>query len=242
MKPIYAWRHVPHETLGTLDEILRRAGFECRYVDWFADAPATFDPQSAAGLVVLGGPMNVDEVDKYPFLATEVDWLRRAVAAELPVLGICLGSQLLAKSLGSRVYPNRVKEIGWFPIDLKPAAVADPLFSVCREKEPVFQWHGDTFDLPAGAIHLARSADCEHQAYRYGRVAYGLQFHLEVTPEMVASWLAEPDNCGELPTLPGIDPRQILARTPEEITTMQPLAEKVFAGFVELCRQRNVPG
>ena len=115
--------------------------------------------------------------------------------ADLPVLGICLGAQLLAKTLGARVYPNRVKEIGWYPIELTPAAADDPLFAQSGA-QTVFQWHGDTFDLPAGAVHLARSPLCENQAFRYGHNAYGLQFHIEMTAAMIDD-LAQ--RAGQLP-------------------------------------------
>ncbi len=97
-------------------------------IDAFAGALPPFDPKKISGLVVMGGPMNVDQVDRFPFLAEEVRWLEQAVAANLPVLGVCLGSQLLAKSLGRRVYANRVKEIGWYEIELLPATTTDPLF------------------------------------------------------------------------------------------------------------------
>ena len=140
---------------------------------------------------------------------TKCDGFNRRSMAKLPVLGVCLGSQLLAKALGSRVYANRVKEIGWYEVELLPAANDDRLFGgLCtsprprpraeREKVTVFQWHGDTFDLPKGAVQLARSAQCENQAFRFGEAAYGLQFHMEVTAEIIDSWLCQSDNCGEL--------------------------------------------
>jgi GMP synthase (glutamine-hydrolysing) len=238
MKPLLALRHVEHESLGTLAPILARSGLACQTVDWFAPGQHSFTPGDVAGLVVMGGPMNVDETGKYPFLATEARWIGQAVQAELPVLGICLGSQLLAKTLGAGVYPNRVKEIGWYPIELTAAAADDRLFGGCGPSATVFQWHGDTFDLPSGAVHLARSPLCQHQAFRYGRSAYGLQFHLEITAEMIADWLVEPGNCGELSGLPAIDPQEILRRTPREMPGLTRLAEDVFSRFAALCRER----
>ena len=118
--------------------------------------------------------------------------LSSRLAMDLPVLGICLGSQLLAKTLGARVYPNHVKEIGWYPVELTPAAADDPLFAQSGTRT-MFQWHGDTFDLPSGAVHLARSPACENQAFRYGRRAYGLQFHIEMTAAMIDDWLSVPE-------------------------------------------------
>jgi len=143
------------------------------------------------GLVVLGGPMNVDEEERYPFLRDEVKVLQQALRTGIPVLGICLGAQLLAKALGARVYPARSREIGFSRVQLTEEGGRDPLFRTQGRFMTVFQWHGDTFDLPKDAVTLASSAVCPQQAFRYGRAAYGLQFHLEVTPGMVTSWVRE---------------------------------------------------
>jgi GMP synthase (glutamine-hydrolysing) len=232
-------RQVPHEGAGTLAGALAAAGLAWRYVDWFGDnIDRQFDPRTAAGLVVLGGPMNVDQTDRYPFLATEVRWIEQALAAELPVLGICLGSQLLAKSLGSPVRANAIKEIGWYEVEFTPAASDDPLFAGAAPRETIFQWHGDTFDLPAGAVQLACSAQCQQQAFRFGRSAWGLQFHLEVTPAIVEQWLSEDGFCGELASLSYIDPAAIRRATPGGAAAMAPLATRVLGRFAELCRAR----
>jgi GMP synthase (glutamine-hydrolysing) len=248
MKPVLVLRQVAHETTGTLQAALDEAGLESRYVDLFAEVTARLDLAQAAGLVVLGGPMNVDQTDRYPFLGPEVQWIRRAVESGLPVLGICLGSQLLAKALGARVFPNDTKEIGWYPIELTPAAAEDRLFRTCWEAEgtkpmvpkrvTVFQWHGDTFDLPAGAVRLAHGASCAQQAFRYGDFAYALQFHLEMTPEMLDDWLGEPGNCGELAELDYIDPQEIRRRTPQELHALQTLARRMFGQFADMCQGR----
>ena len=145
--PVWVVRHVPHEGLGTIADSLQRSNIPWTTIDAFAGPLPQFDPNSIAGLIVMGGPMNADEVDRFPFLGEEVRWLRQAVDAGLPVLGVCLGSQLLAKALGSRVYANRIKEIGWYEIELLPAAATDPLFQKIPQPTTVFQWHGDTFDL-----------------------------------------------------------------------------------------------
>ena len=238
MKPVLALRHVPHEDLGILEDVFRQAGLVYSYVDLFQSVPRNLQPRQLAGLVVLGGPMNVDETDRYPYLATSLLWIREAIDAGVPVLGICLGSQLLAKALGSEVRPNGIKEIGWYPIELLPQAAEDRLFNGCEPKNIVFQWHGDTFDLPAGAVQLARSSHCEQQAFRYGDSAYGLQFHMEVTPAMVETWLQEPANCGELASLDYIRPEEIRRRLPQETPPMQQLGRRVFGRFAELCRQQ----
>jgi GMP synthase (glutamine-hydrolysing) len=208
-------------------------------LDLFGEAADGFDPRRWAGLIVMGGPMNVDETDKYPFLADEVDWIKKAVETRLPVLGICLGSQLLAKALESHVYPNPIKEIGWYEVEWLPATRDDPLFDGVSTPSTVFQWHGDTFDLPKGAARLARSTHCQNQAFRFGATAYGLQFHLEVTAEMIDSWLCESGNCGELAGLDYIDPLAIRSAIPEKLPAIEALGSRVFDRFAELCLRRG---
>jgi GMP synthase (glutamine-hydrolysing) len=239
MKPVLAFRHVRHEHLGSLEGIFRRCGLVFQYIDVLVDTPRTFQPERLSGLVVLGGPMNVDETDRHPALAAEVGWIREAVDVGLPVLGICLGSQLLAKALGARVYPNHIKEIGWYPLELTPQAASDRLFAGCSPRQSVFQWHGDTFDLPSGAVHLAASELCAHQAFRFGELAYALQFHLEVTAELIDEWLVQPDNHRELAALNYIDPNQIRRRTPQEMPALASLGEQVLTRFAQLCTEQT---
>ena len=142
-------------------------------------------------ILVFGGPMNVDEVAAYPWLADEVDLIRQAHRHAIPVLGLCLGAQLLARALDARVYAAPISEVGVMDVTITPAGSADPLFAGLSSAFTVFQWHGDTFDLPQGATLLASSDACPNQAFRHGS-AYGLQFHLEVTAEMAADWAAIP--------------------------------------------------
>jgi GMP synthase (glutamine-hydrolysing) len=241
MPAVKVLRHAANEALGNLEVVLRSEGLRLEVVDCFADdwtqvERAGFDPADFAGLVVMGGPMNVDETERYPFLATELGWLRAAARAELPTLGICLGAQMLAKALGGRVYANPVNEIGWYRIELLSDALAQGLLAGSRTGETVFQWHGDTFDLPPGAVLLARGETCGNQAFRSGSLAYGLQFHPEMTAEMVGQWLAAPGMCGEVASLDYIDPDEIRRQTPESLAAMRPFAQRVFRGFAGLCR------
>jgi len=244
VKAVHVLQHVPHETLGSLESHFRAVEVEWREVAMFsrqtAETPWAWD--QIAGLVVLGGPMNVDQVAEHPFLPWEVGWIREAVRRELPVLGICLGSQLLAKSLGARVYANRVKEIGWYDIELT-APADDPLFGAVGGRRTVFQWHGDTFDLPAGAIQLARSELCVQQAFRFGVNAYGLQFHVEVTAGMVDQWLNQAENQRELSGLDYIDPAAIRRRLPSAIGEMEILGQQILSRFAGMCSEsRARPG
>ena len=235
MKPVFILRNVSHETAGSLESYLAEAGMECRYFDLFRETPQQLPLWEAAALIVMGGPMSVHDVDQHPFLAAEIDWIQQAVERRLPMLGICLGSQLLAKAMGARVYPNRVKEIGWYPLEMLSTTAEDSLFADSNSTEMVFQWHGDTFDLPPGAVLLAQSALCKQQAFRVGPCAWGLQFHIEMTPDMVDSWLSEPGNCSELAQLDYIDPLAIRAATPREFPKMQQFGRRVLSRFAAMC-------
>jgi len=243
VKSVYVLQQVPHETLGSLEDHFRDAGVAWREVALFSReiVETPWDWHQVAGLVVLGGPMNVDQVSECPFLGWEVSWLQEAIRRELPVLGICLGSQLLAKSLGARVYPNRIKEIGWYSLELT-APADDPLLGSLSRRHTVFQWHGDTFDLPSGAVQLARSELCEQQAFRYGPRAYGLQFHVEVTARMVGEWLDEAENRRELSGLAYIDPADIRRRLPVAMGEMEVLGRQVLSRFAGMCRHSGARG
>lgn len=234
MKKVLVFQHVPHEDLGTLNNLLRLAGFEIHTMKfWSAGAPANLE--GFAALIVLGGPMGVYEADKYSYLTAETELIETAVKNDLPLLGICLGSQLIANALGARVYPSGIKEIGWY--DLTPTANAgnDPLLRHLNATEKVFQWHGDTFDLPNGAIHLASSPLCPNQAFRYGRNAYALQFHLEVDSKMIDTWLDVPQNRDEIAGLHGeFDPTIIRDETTRHIGRLENLSRLVFGDFIRL--------
>ena len=177
---------------GTVETALAAVEMPWEHVKLYEQPHPALDVEHLPGLIVMGGPMNVDQSAEFPFLVKELDWLRRAVAAGVPLLGICLGAQLLAKSQGAAVYhlPQMPsyrpewppKEIGWRSVELLAAAAEDPLLGPCYAEAgaaertlTVFEWHGDTLDLPRGAVHLARGACCPHQAFRCGRRAWGVQ-------------------------------------------------------------------
>ena len=140
-------------------------------------------------LVILGGPMNVNEEDRYPFLKDEDLFIKEAIQRGKRILGICLGAQLIAKVLGAKVFKAPVKEIGWYDVSLTRIGSIDPLFSQLPKTFSVFQWHEDTFEIPHNAILIATSSPVPYQAFRYGENTYGLQFHLEVTEEMIQEWM-----------------------------------------------------
>ncbi len=145
-------------------------------------------------LVVMGGPMNVDEEQRYPWLKAEKNFLRRAIDGGKAILGICLGAQLLASVLGGNVTRNHFKEIGWFPVQLTPAGRVNPLFTGFPASFPAFHWHGDTFSIPPNTTHLAESQACQNQAFLYEDRVLALQFHLELEKANIAALL---QNCGE---------------------------------------------
>ena len=174
------FQHVPFEGLGSIQSWLdsRDATVtSTRFFEVYA-IPAIEDIDL---LIAMGGPMSVNDEVELPWLVSEKAYIRDAIHRGVPVLGVCLGAQLIANALGARVYPNAEKEIGWFPITAVAHEGVDAFtFPVMQN---VFHWHGETFDLPLGAVHLARSVACENQAFQHGERAIGLQFHIETTPE-----------------------------------------------------------
>ena len=225
-------QHVAVEGPGRLAPYLEARGWQLETVALHTGARPPEDARGYQAIIVMGGPMGVYDEAEYPFLRTEHHFLRRAIAQDVPLLGICLGSQLLAKALGARVYRNPQKEIGWYTVDLTPAGAADPLFAGLASPVPVFQWHGDAFDLPTGAIALASSPLCAHQAFRYGERVYGLLFHLELTPAMIQTWMETFQD--ELVSLRGIiDPDRIVAEIPHRWAAYQQAGSRVCANLVE---------
>jgi GMP synthase (glutamine-hydrolysing) len=222
---VVAFRHVPFEHAGRIADSLAENGIGCQYVDLY-HADADVSVRDTGGLIFMGGPMSVN--DDLPYLRQEMRMIAQAISYGKPVMGVCLGSQLIARALGASVYPNPVKEIGWFPVHFTTAAGEDALFRGLREPEMIFHWHGETFDLPHGAELLASSDACRHQAFRVGKNVYDLQFHLEVTPEMIADWCLQDANCGDMRELTRpIDAHANAARLAE-------LSRQVFGRWCEL--------
>lgn len=186
MRQAIAIRHLAFEDLGLLGPLLEAKGFAIRYIDAGLEP---IDAAEVAGtdlLVVLGGPIGAYEDDKYPFLTPELRAIQRRLEADRPTLGICLGAQLMARALGARVYPGPAKEIGFAGLSLSDAGRRSCL--VHLGNGPVLHWHGDTFDLPAGATNLASTRICENQAFSIGR-SLALQFHAEVDSRRLEAWL-----------------------------------------------------
>lgn len=218
--PILVLRHQPFEHLGHFAPVLTALGISFIYHDLNDPLP----PGEPESLIILGGPMSAN--DPLPGLEAELDLIRRSLSRRIPMLGICLGSQLIAKALGAPVYRNPQQEIGWFPVHLTPSAQTDPVFAALRSPTTFFHWHSETFDLPQDAAWLAKSDRCRHQAYRYRHNVYGIQFHPEITPEMIEEWQAQPVNCGDVAGLDSpLDPTAF---------NSQPLAEQILEAWLSV--------
>lgn len=187
-------KNIKTEGPGTIEGFLKISNLSYRVVEP-SDVPETSISGSSA-LVVLGGPMAAYEANQYPQVSAGMRLMETALKADIPVLGVCLGAQMLAGVLGSRIYPGKQgQEVGWFDISLTSEGASDPTLSAYSggrgRQLKVFHWHGDTFDIPKGALRLAGSEMYEAQAFRYGDKAYGLQFHIEITPDMVSEWMRD---------------------------------------------------
>jgi GMP synthase-like glutamine amidotransferase len=245
MTPILVFQHVPHEHPGLLFTAAREQGISLQIIElWKPYAIPTVTDFSA--LIVLGGPAGVYEADEvYPSKQDELVAIRSALDHNVPYLGICLGSQLLAHTLGADVYPNKVggelaKEIGYYDVELTKEGEQDPLFTgmFSTPNEPgkayinVLQWHGDAFDLPDNAILLATSPLCSNQAFRYGTNAYGLLFHLECTPEMIAKQMETDRDWTHFDF--DLNEGDLLRQAHEKAVVAEEQARRLFQNFMEI--------
>jgi GMP synthase-like glutamine amidotransferase len=187
---IHYLQHVPFEDLGNIQAWAKERGHETTGIMLFRDEPFP-DLEDFDWLVIMGGPMNIYEQDKYPWLVGEKKFIRQAIDAGKIVLGICLGAQLIADVLGGKVRRNEEREIGWFPVKLTAEASDSRIFSALPESFMAFHWHGDAFDIPPGGVRMAESQGCRNQAFELGKVV-GLQFHLESSMDSIDDLIA---NC-----------------------------------------------
>jgi GMP synthase-like glutamine amidotransferase len=230
MSRAFVLQHAPHEGPGRVAELLAERGFDCDVRHLYrGDAPP---PAPAAGepVIVMGGPMGVGDAGdaRYPFLAGEIAFLRTLVSRDHPVLGVCLGAQLLAAAAGARVYPNPVREVGWGPVDFI-GVDREPALAGLSAREMMLHWHGDTYDLPAGAAHLASTPACRHQAFRVGRRQFGLQFHCELAPATIAAWV---DADADYVRGAGTDGARILADTDRWFAPARPVWDRLLRNII----------
>ena len=187
-------KNIAAEGPGTIEDFLNQRNIRYRIVE-FAEGEALEDPGEFSHLVVMGGPMAVYEMDRYAYLKDEAELIADYIENKKRVLGVCLGAQMVAHVLGARVYPGAENETGWYKVKITPEGMADPAMKGLginnTSEAEVFQWHGDTFDLPGGSVRLASSDAYENQAFRYGSGVYAFQFHIEVTPRIIRGWFED---------------------------------------------------
>lgn len=240
MQKIMVCQHVAHEILGTLDPLLKQNKIRIRYINFERNPNQKPNIESYDGLILLGGPMNVDQTAQFPFLKFEIELINQALKKNIPILGICLGSQLIAKALGAPVKKNPIKEIGWYKIALKNEGQKDPVLHNLWPESHVFQWHGDTFELPQECSWLASSKDCSNQAFRYRDNVYGLQFHLEVDRAMILRWLKIEQNQKELAEIKDqTNPEKIVKETKLYLPHLLTRSQQCFLEFIRLITNPN---
>ncbi len=226
-------RHLAFEDLGSFEPVLQSRGIPVHYLEAGLDDLSIIDPLSTDLLVILGGPISVNEATEYPFLQTEMGLLKRRLAADLPTLGICLGAQLMASALGARVYPGGCKEIGWYGLQVNRSGRETGLQWLDEASTQMLHWHGETFDIPPGATALASSQRFENQAFSIGRRALALQFHPEVTAIGLERWYI--GHTGEIHDTEGISVSALRADSEKYAADLQRNAEKFFNCWLEVC-------
>ncbi len=223
-KRILVVQHAANEGPGSLGEYFGSFR-DLQIIDFSRDEELPEDLKELAAVVVMGGPMGVYQESIYPFLKDEYFFINKIVEKRIPYLGICLGAQLLAKSLGAEVKKNKAKEIGWSDVTLTDQGVVSDIFLGLPDALRVFQWHKDTFNLPDNSVLLASSDLCKHQAIRCGGNAYGLQFHVEATPEMITDWVK-----GEKPA----DANRIISESYDYYPELKKRAIQLYYNFNRL--------
>jgi len=226
MAKIWVLQHHPVENLGAIADSLEEAALAWQYVRVFDRPPIPADMKGASGLIVMGGPESVYRLDRYPYLRDEIRLIESALHDNKPILGVCLGAQLLAAALGANVKRGESREIGWYPVQLANAANDDCLMRGLPAEFVAAHWHSDVFELPNGAVALASSAKTANQAFRFGDNAYGLLFHAEITQERLGKLVSE---FGEDLKRAGIDGDSIVAQAPEYLPTLSEIGATIFS-------------
>jgi GMP synthase (glutamine-hydrolysing) len=225
MAKILVLQHHPAENLGAAADALEEAALAWQYVRVFDSHPIPKDVKGIGGLIVMGGAESVYQLDRYPYLRDEMALIESALAADKPILGICLGSQLLAATLGAEVRRGEHREIGWYPVRLSAGAQDDRLMHGLPLEFVAAHWHSDVFDLPQGAVALAASDRTPVQAYRYGAKAYGLLFHAEMTREILTALVGE---FGEGLKRAGIDGDAMMVEAEKYLPALGKIGDTIF--------------
>lgn len=229
MKIALAIRHVAFEDLGLFERTLDAAGYQLRYLEAGMDDLSWLDPLDPDLLIVLGGPISANDEAEYPFIPDELEIIKTRLGSDAPTLGICLGAQLMARALGANVYPGKQKELGWQRVQLTAAGKQSALHHL--EYSPVLHWHGDTFDLPDGAVNLASTDITPHQAFSWKKRGLALQFHPEVTVHGLERWFI--GNTTELHQTAGVSIKQLRADTSRYGYDMETHGNKFLEAWLE---------
>ncbi|MDA8169221.1 MAG: gamma-glutamyl-gamma-aminobutyrate hydrolase family protein [Nitrospiraceae bacterium] len=226
MKKVLVLKNTPLEGPGTIEDYLRNGAVPVETVE-LSKRQKVPDTGGFSHLLMMGGPMAVYEMEKFAFLYAGAELLRDFIRRGKPVLGVCLGAQMLAHVLGAKVYPGGKNETGWYDVNMTPEGMEDAVFKALSvngaPRAEVFQWHGDTFDLPEGAVRLASSETYPNQAFRWGKNVYALQFHIEVTPAIIAEWFKDEKDL--------IETRKIFNRSVEVYPAYAKRAEAFYREF-----------
>jgi GMP synthase (glutamine-hydrolysing) len=224
---IHYFQHVLFEGLASIETWAAARGHSLSSTRFFANEPLP-QMQDFDWLIILGGPMNIYETEKYFWLTEEKRFIEQAIKNGKTVIGICLGAQLIADVLGAKVTRNAFQEIGWYPVELTTDSA---IFHSLPQRFNALHWHGDTFDLPRGAVHLAKSNACENQAFVYGEKVLSLQFHLEATPASTQQLI---DNCsGEMVQEKYIQTRELIVANPEYFTQANQQMSRILDNLSE---------
>ncbi|MDT8439139.1 MAG: gamma-glutamyl-gamma-aminobutyrate hydrolase family protein [Wenzhouxiangellaceae bacterium] len=234
MARVLVLKHVAAEPLGLLDPMLRARGHRIRYINFSRHPDASPNLDRYRALIVLGGSMQIDQTDRHPHLRTECRLIEQALAEDKPVLGICLGAQLLAHVCGAHVGPVARPEIGWYPVHPTAATADDPVLSPLTEPQQIYQWHHWGFDCPDGAVRLAEHPESGCQAFRVDHCGWGFQFHLELDQRLIHRWLTLKPYRHDLEQS-GLDrtPDEIRRETEHHLPRALTLAEQVFGRWLD---------
>ena len=229
-KVVNVIRHLAFEDLGSFSSVLEAGGYQVNYHEAGVDDISSLDPVSDDLLIVLGGPISVNDSDMFSFVADEIALLRQRVAADKPTLGICLGAQLIVRALGAQVFPGPFKEIGWYDLALTEAGERSALRYLDGRHCAMLHWHGETFDLPEGAVLLASTENYQHQAFSYGNKVLALQFHPEITQRGMERWFI--GHIGEIMQTEGIEVNQLRDETQMKANQLEVQGELFFNSWL----------